>query len=305
MRRSPLVVLVLLAACKPDLGSPPSLVVEPRIIAVRQEPPEVAPGAMVSAEVVAVDAGGRLMPPGDEVAWDLCLAPKPPAENNVVSRQCLGGSGLQPVGKGLTVSVVVPATACALHGPDTPPTKPGEPPLRPRDADVTGGYYQPLSVRLLATGDQAFGLERLRCNLPGVSVEVAQEFARRYTANHNPTIGALTADGAPLGTAPLVVAPGRPVALELSWPPEARERFPVFEVAGRQIVDHLEELTVSWFVTAGALARDRTGRGELEPENTVTNTWTAPPAPTTTHLWLVLRDNRGGVAVAEYTLDVR
>jgi hypothetical protein len=203
------------------------------------------------------------------------------------------------------VSVVVPATACALHGPDTPPTKPGEPPLRPRDADVTGGYYQPLSVRLLATGDQAFGLERLRCNLPGVSVEVAQEFARRYTANHNPTIGALTADGAPLGTAPLVVAPGRPVALELSWPPEARERFPVFEVAGRQIVDHLEELTVSWFVTAGALARDRTGRGELEPENTVTNTWTAPPAPTTTHLWLVLRDNRGGVAVAEYTLDVR
>src|SRR5205814_408577 len=83
------------------------------------------------------------------------------AENNVVSRACIdGGPGLQPAGTGNPVTLTIPITACALHGPDTPPTKPGEPPLRARDADVTGGYYQPVSVR--AGGQQAIALERLR-----------------------------------------------------------------------------------------------------------------------------------------------
>jgi hypothetical protein len=312
LRRFSLFVVVVVMGCKPDLGTPPSLVTEPRIIAVRQEPPEVAPGAKVMAEVFAVAPQGRILPPPDGASWDLCVAPKPPSENNVVSRACVGGSGLQPAGMGPSVSLTMPITACALHGPDTPPTKPGEPPLRPRDADVTGGYYQPVSVRLKASGDQAFGLERLRCNLPGVSVDVAQEFGKRYLANKNPVIASLDLDGVPLvavtdPAAPppaAMVQPGRKVTLALVWPDEVRESFPVFDVGRREIVDHLEEMVVSWFITGGVLDRDRTGRGEAEPENTVGNTWTAPTTAGPVHLWVVLRDNRGGTAVAEYRLQI-
>jgi hypothetical protein len=285
------------------------LIAGPRIIAVRQEPPEVAPGDAVMAEVFAVDPSGRAAPDG--ISWDLCVAPKPPAENNVVSRACVDGPGLQPAGMGVTVALTVPVTACALHGPDTPPTKPGEPPLRPRDADVTGGYYQPFAVRWRGPDELAFALERIHCNLPGVSIDVAQDFGKRYVLNANPVIAGLRGDGtelAPVSDASaqdLVVPAGHRVNLELAWSSETRERFPVFEVSQRQIVDHFEELVASWFVTGGTIELERTGRGEAEPETTVTNSWTAPDIAGVVHLWVVLRDNRGGAEVAQYRLMVR
>ena len=49
---------------------------------------------------------------------------------------------------------------------------------------------------------------------------------------------------------------------------------------------------------------DRPLTSRAEPETTVTNTWTAPPTAGPVHLWVVLRDNRGGTAVAEYSLQV-
>jgi hypothetical protein len=301
MKTPVLLALVILAGCRPDLGSPPSLILEPRVIAVRLDPPEVTPGGKVTAEVFAVSPQGRLAV-GD-VKWDLCVAPKPPAENNVVSEACVSGDGLQAAGAGPQVAVTVPLTACSLHGPDTPPTKAGEPPLRPRDPDVTGGYYQPLAVTLPA-GERTFALERVGCNLPAVSLEVAQEFSKRYQPNTNPVLASLTLDGAPLAGGAEVPA-GRPVALQAAWTPASHELFPVFEVGTRQIVDHHEELVISWFITAGELTRERTGHQENDDSTTVDNVWTAPTQPGPVTLWTVLRDNRGGSAIAEYHLDVR
>ena len=37
---------------------------------------------------------------------------------------------------------------------------------------------------------------------------------------------------------------------------------------------------------------------------TADNVWVAPSAAGPVHLWLVLRDSRGGVDFAEYELDV-
>jgi hypothetical protein len=309
MKTRRLLLLLSLAGCKPDLGAPPSLVAMPRVIAVRLDPPEVSPGGTVNAEVVAVGPQGRLVLGAGDVTWALCLAPKPPAENNVVSKACLGGEGLQPAGDGPRVALTVPVTACALHGPDTPPTKPGEPPLRPRDPDVTGGYYQPIEVSL-AAGEQAFALERIGCNLPGVSLEIAQDFGKRYHPNTNPELAALTVDGAPLTAvsdpaappAPRSVGAGKPVTFEASWTPASREPFPVYDVGRREIADHHEELVVSWFATAGSFERERTGRQETEEALTVSNVWTAPSTPGPITVWIVLRDNRGGLAVAEYRL---
>jgi hypothetical protein len=135
---------------------------------------------------------------------------------------------------------------------------------------------------------------------------VAQDFSKRYVANKNPVIGALTLDGKLVeALAPTTVPAGSRATFALSWPPEAREPYPLFDVARREIVDHVEELTASWFVTAGSVEHDRTGRAEAEPATTVTNAWTAPVTAGPVKLWVVLRDNRGGTAVAEYALQVQ
>ena len=47
--------LVLASACRPNLGNPPSIVDGPRILAIRGTPPEAAPGASVTYDILAVD----------------------------------------------------------------------------------------------------------------------------------------------------------------------------------------------------------------------------------------------------------
>ena len=58
MKRLLLATLVALAACKPDLGAPASLITEPRVLAIRSEPAEVAPGkdTQLTALVASPDA---------------------------------------------------------------------------------------------------------------------------------------------------------------------------------------------------------------------------------------------------------
>jgi hypothetical protein len=309
MRRLAL-FLVLSLGCKPELGSPASLVAGLRILGVKTEPPEVMPGAPVKSELLAVDEHGRVTAPVD---WSLCLAHKPPAENNIVARSCAGGTGdLMPVlDRGLQAGIDVPGNACALNGPDAPPVKPGEPPLRARDADITGGYYQPIGVKL-REGDEtatAFALERITCNLPNVSVDVAKDFVGRYHPNQNPVLVRLTANGAEVPAGAMsgaTFAPGQMVTFEVAWTPASRETFPVYEPVKMAIVDHAEELTVSWFASAGEFDRDRTGRTELESETSISNGWlaTPPASPGPVHLWLVLRDNRGGLDFQEYLVTV-
>src|SRR5579862_964559 len=125
--------------------------------------------------------------------WALCLIPKPLDENNVVAGGCLAdsGDGILALPSGATSRTIVPLDACALFGPDPPPQMPGLPPLRPRDPDVAGGYYQPVRTRL--NGLQGFGLERITCDLAQAGAALAVQFAMQYTANNNPTIATVTA----------------------------------------------------------------------------------------------------------------
>jgi hypothetical protein len=306
MKRVVLIVVVL-AGCKPDLGSPTSLVTGPRILAVKTEPPEVLPGMPVKTDLLAVDPTGRLAAPA---MWSLCLAHKPPAENNVVANDCSqAGKQLEPIGEsGPRITVTIPATACALNGPDTPPTKMGEPPLRARDADVTGGYYQPIEVKVGEA--RSFVLERISCSLPNVSLDVVKEFQTRYHANTNPAFLRLLVGGLDLpavqGASPATVhiTPGQAVGFEAFWTPESRETFPVYDLARQAVVDRTEELTVSWYATAGEFDRDRTGTTETDTVSSITNGWVAPLAAGPVHLWIVLRDNRGGLDFREYLLTV-
>jgi hypothetical protein len=79
--------------------------------------------------------------------------------------------------------------------------------------------------------------------------------------------------------------------------------FPVFDPSKRVLVDHREAIRVSWFVDGGELESERTGRTEDDTESYADNLWTTPAAGPA-HLWVVVRDTRGGVAFESFDITV-
>jgi hypothetical protein len=298
------------AGCKPDLGSPASLVIGPRVLAVRGTPAESEPGTDVSFDVLAVQPDGTIVDPA--LGWSFCHTPKPPAEANAVSRECLDTP--DDAGPAPTFMASLPNDGCMTFGPEPPPVQPGQPQIRPRDPDGTGGFYQPLRVTLQAAAgsDVAFGLERIACLLANAPIDVTRTYNTTYTKNLNPIIDHLTLDpdGAPTtvvgadaatGTG---VASGATVTLELAWGADVPESYPVWDLASRTLVTHRESLRVSWFASGGSFPRDTTGRGEEEPDLFARNDWTAPVDGGVVHFWVVLRDSRGGVDFGAFDLTV-
>jgi hypothetical protein len=309
-----LAVALPCAACKPNLGSPPSLIEGPRILAVRGTPAEAAEGEPVSYDVLAVDPSGRI--PSPSVTWAMCHDPKPPASANAVAASCLDVADDVST-PSPTFMAPMPSGACKVFGPQPPEVMPGMPPLRPQDPDVTGGFYQPVRATL-TDGDiteRAFALERITCRLANAPADVTAMFNAMIKPNQNPSIASLTLD--PSGAAVALftrgqtampptpaVAQAAPVTLEVAWPESTPESYPVFNLVTQTLETHRESLSVSWFATDGSFEHDRTGRGETEPDLTTDNVWTAPATPGVVHFWVLLRDIRGGVDFAETAIRV-
>jgi hypothetical protein len=76
------------------------------------------------------------------------------------------------------------------------------------------------------------------------------------------------------------------------------ERYLAFHLDTRQLATDREIMRVSWFAAdhGGAFRDDRTGRGAEEAEAFTENEYVAPTAPGQYPIWVVLRDDRGGVA---------
>jgi hypothetical protein len=276
-------------SCKPDFGVRESLVDREEVIAVRTDPPEAKPGDAVTFSVlVAAPSGTVAAPP---TAWAWCATPKLLTDNGAVSAAC-AKDGVVPVGvTGGAVAAAIPESACFDFGPETRSAD-----QRPRDPDVTGGYFQP--IRATVGGDVvAFGFARIACNLANTSGDLAADFRARYVPNKNPTL-------APLG-APAEAARGSRIMIRTSWAPEDAETYLVLDAAAQALVTRRESMRVSWYATAGSFEHDRTGRTEEDPESFTEDAWTAPDAPGPVHLWAVLRDARGGVAFASANVDVR
>ncbi len=287
-------------SCRPDLGERESLVTRTRVLAVRGEPPEAKPGEPVSWSLLVAGPEGPVAEP--KASWALCATPKLLTENGAASAACLG-DGVRPLAEGVaTISTTLPPDVCALFGPEVTSAD-----LRPRDPDVTGGYYLPVRVAVTDRDETAvaFGMQRASCALANAAADVTADYGRRYVANANPELGPLeaTLDGAPVALD--AIPSGATVSLRASWPAEAAERYVVYDLARRALTERREAMRVSWFSTAGSLESDRTGRSEEELETTTTNAWTAPRAPGTSHLFVVLRDIRGGVAFATHTIVTR
>lgn len=286
MRRLPLPLLLALS-CRPDLGDRDSLVVETQVLAVRGDPPEAKPGENVTYSVLVASPDGPIAVPA--AAWAFCATPKLLTENGAVSAACLG-SGVRPIGDGAMVSAPIPADACQIFGPETTSQD-----LRPRDPDPTGGFYQP--VRVALDGRLSFGQERVRCTPKNISALPAADFDRRYRVNANPEIASVDL--------PDSAAASSHHVLRVTWPEASAETYAYYDPTTALVVDKRESMRVSWFANAGAFEHDRTGRTRDEHETFTENAWDAPASAGTVHLFVVLRDDRGGAVFAHRTIIVR
>ncbi len=73
-----------------------------------------------------------------------------------------------------------------------------------------------------------------------------------------------------------------------------------------RVEDRHEGITVSWYATSGKFDSAQTGFTESDAETTsVSNRFTAPSTPGTVRMWVVIRDDRGGVGWQRYELQVK
>lgn len=299
MARARCVTLALVcttAACIPSLGPGDSLIASTRILAVRAVPAEAVPGTLVTFTSLVASPRGTVT--GAPIDWDFCTAPLPLTDNNVVSDACLGSSSLVAAGSGPIAAVATPADGCSVFGPDTSSAG-----LRPRDPDSTGGYYQPLRADL-AGADTAFDLARIHCDLANADAAAANAFAAAYRVNRNPELLPLTATLDGEATALTAIPEGARITLRASWPPESVETFAYFDPVSQTITTQREAMQVAWYSSGGALDSESTGRASDNLATTTDDAWDAPDAAGTVHLWIVLRDSRGGVDFAAYDLVV-
>ncbi len=312
-------IAIVAVACKPTLDDTQSIVASARVLAVRADPAEAPPKSQVTYTALIVDASGTLR--DAPLDWAYCNQRKPLAELGPVSPLCMTRDAdfLAELGVGTQVTATIADTACREFGPDVPEAKMGEPAGRPVDPDLTGGYYQPLRLALPGSTGDAFTLERARlaCGIVGATSEQLVDFRKRYRPNTNPAVDALTANGARVvaegSGAPSVVVAGARIAFHATWaectdPAKdcgGAEPYVVFDLASRSIVDSREAIRVSWFATGGSFDHDRTGRDAAETDSFSDNAWIAPSQPGIVHLWIVLRDERGGAGWQSFAVDVR
>jgi hypothetical protein len=310
-----------LLSCTPNLADPTAIVSSPRLLAVQASPPEGALGASFVLTALYVDPNGPHDP--SAIDWATCLLQKPLGEPGPINESCFvdASPDLVPLGHGGVVRGTIPQDACQLFGPDSPPPQPGQPSARATDPDTTGGFYLPIRTKS-GDGQWSAALERVACQPSGVTQPVSLAFASGYRANTNPTVSGLSKiaqDGGATPIAPdtpgsasaLTVAAGEHVELQVEWPEctggdacGGAESYLYIDPTSKQIVTRRESMVASWYASTGLFDEDRSGRGETDTATTAANTWIAPDAPGPVHLWVVLRDARGGVGWASYTVAV-
>ncbi len=285
---------LMLVGCFPELDDRPWLIETPRLIAIRSEPAEAAPGDQVRFLALSAAPMGQEAPATPQIQWSFCQQPRTLAERNAVAPECARDEEVLvalPQGEGM-----IPRDACARFGSTPPPSAPDQPPFRPTDPDESGGYYQPVRAELLDRDALSFGFVRLNCSLDAAPLPIARGFAQGYRRNEHPQIQEVSVgreDGAEPLDAVGAVSGGATLSLQLRARAGA-ERYLYYDRAEVQLNDRTEVLTVQWYVDAGALI-------ELGQEAS----WTLPAEPGPARLWVVLRDDRGGADWQTYSVMIQ
>jgi len=282
MRRLRL-VLILVAACRSSDFDPASFVSGLRVLAVKAEPPELAPGETTTLTALQVDTEGRPV----ALAWYRCLVK--PLPDRPIADECVTGdspSVLTAVGNGSPLEYTMPAVG---------PSDLGLP-------DSTGGVYLPLIARATAgDGGLSFGY-RLRLATGG-------------PRNQNPALASVVHDqvhpkGAGTGApdqpfdeeTPIASSAGQEVTLRAAFAAGSAETYDVV-IPGSPTRTVTETLSISWFATGGSFTEDVTSPGE--PDTKLRLDERVPPPGSTMDLWIVGRDERGGADFLHRTLVVQ
>jgi hypothetical protein len=215
---------------------------------------------------------------------------------------------------------------------------------QPVNPDSTGGYYQPVSVFEASPGapDTVYFM-RISCGFAGANEASQGALTARYHLNTNPEIAALLANDVTLqpstNGASNPVTPHTKLSLEVRWPTcplvdrcgdgvcgadesvtscsadcaspggpkgcAGAERYVNFDITSQTVVDQREAIDVAWYASGGAFDQDRTGRAGTDDATSSDNGWLSPSVPGDVHLWVVLRDDRGGVGWADYAIHVK
>lgn len=261
--RACLPVFVLAAACGTSFEKA-SLVQGLRVLAIKAEPAEVAPGQSTTLTALAVDTAGRPL----TLTWRACNE-APQLGLGAINPGCFDRDTapyLLPLGSGSPLSAVIPAIDPQTFAP----------------ADASGGIYLPLRLDAQAGADKLSAAYRLR-------------LARGGTPNQNPQLAdaqIVSASGVPTSlveNAPPDVHPGQNVTLRAIFAPGSAETYQVVEPQTQTVT---ELLSASWFATAGSWSELITG--EAKPDTVWTLDIHLPPPGSVIDVWVVGRDERGG-----------
>lgn len=264
---------LLVAGCQPALADR-AVVVDLRVLGVRAEPPEAAPGAAVTFDTLVADPGGA----GRELsyAWAICA----PGDGGV--GRCGDPANILALGSGLTATWTVPADA--LAGLDADSARVGV------DVFVVLGIEARGAVD--ASGDTphdvAFKRVRISTNPAPNANPVLTSFA----------VAGQTSPGA------VTVVPEVDLPLEARPASDAQEAYLL--ASGAQAV---EEARFTWLITSGGVG-DAVSFGEADANGdavgrTIWNLPSGVEASATATVWVVLRDGRGGTTWATQNVVVQ
>jgi hypothetical protein len=317
--------------CVPTFSDETSQISERRVLAIRSEPAEPKPGASVTLHALLVDKEGELEDAG-EVAWAFCLSRKPLTELGPIAPECLTKFGKETaevpeIGVGENVIATIPSDACRRFGPLSPPLEPGQTvPGRAADPDTTGGFFQPI---LAGEDDPVVSRVRLLCGPSGLPQSESVVFNQGYRPNEHPSPSELfvvrgkkresidgeievrrgdslefvaqfpscpsepdCGDGLCTAYENATVCPedcaGEPVGC--SGP----EGYLYADPEQRATVLTREHLEIGWFSSGGRFELATTD--DADEPGLVQNVWQAPERTGEMNVWLVVRDDRGGIS---------
>lgn len=258
-----------LAGCQSFPDPPVSFVAGLRVLGVKADPPEAAPGGSATISALAVDTAGA----APDATWNACFTA--PMVGEAVNPDCVqpaAGATLQPIGQGLSITATMPqVSADSLGAPD-----------------VTGGVYVPLigDVRDPAGAVAAVYRWRLAGSTPANTNPVLATVYRRDASGQTVALDPAT---------PTPVAAGDAISLGATFAAGSAQDYT--RADGAAVT---EILTTSWFCTAGALSFEKTSA--LQPETVLHLDQRLPPAGSSIDLWAVARDERGGTDFAHRVL---
>jgi hypothetical protein len=298
MRQFAAAALVLCAGCQNNF-EPASFVTGLRVLAIKAEPPEVAPGETSTLTALAVDTSGNQV----GFDWSLCnLPPGPvdPAVNLTCVNTDAGAPAIVPLGGGPQLTVTMPQVT---------PQQLGVP-------DYTFGVFVPFRLRV--DGLPTPGLDA------GVGIDEIVAFYRLRLAtglearNTNPRLtGVFVAAGpgfpdagldsiTPLDDAhPVSLAAGETLTLRALIDINSVEKFLIVDGDPRQRQFTLveEQPRILWYATAGSFEHQVTGLNAADTRFALDVH--VPAAGSTITLWVVVHDERGGTDFLTRSIAVR